>query len=151
MAVTTKVFDKFVQGQANGAHFVDFDTDTIKVMLTTSTYTPNQDTHEFKSDVTNEVSDSTGDYVAGGKALTTKVINLDTTSDFVYLSADNPQWLGCTFTARIAVLYKDTGTGSTSPLIGWIDFGANQVLAAQDFRIVWANAASGGVVKIATA
>lgn len=42
---------------------VDWDSDTIKVMLTTSSYTPNQDTHIYKSSVTNEVT-GTG-YTAG--------------------------------------------------------------------------------------
>lgn len=151
MAVTSSVFNKFVQGQSNGGHVVDEDTDTLKVLLTTSTYAPNKDTHEFLSDVTNEVTDSTGDYVAGGKALTTKVVDLDTAGDFTYLTADNTQWFGSTFTTRYAVLYKSTGTAGTSPLIGWLDFGANQVLAAQDFRIIWPAAASGGLLKAVAA
>lgn len=46
---------------------VDLDSDTIKCALTTSTYTPNFDTHDFFDDVTNEVS-GTG-YSAGGATL----------------------------------------------------------------------------------
>lgn len=42
--------------------------DSIKVMLTTSAYTPNKDTHAYKSDVTNEVVGT--NYVATGQALT---------------------------------------------------------------------------------
>jgi hypothetical protein len=47
---------------------IDFDTDSIKAMLTTSTYTPNLATHAYKSDVTNEVT-GTG-YTATGNVLT---------------------------------------------------------------------------------
>lgn len=47
---------------------IDLDTDQIKAMLTTSTYTPNRDTHAYKSDVTNEIT-GTG-YSAGGVVVT---------------------------------------------------------------------------------
>lgn len=40
---------------------------TVKCMLTTSAYTPDQDTHENKGQVTNEVSGS--GYTAGGATL----------------------------------------------------------------------------------
>lgn len=46
---------------------IDWLSDTIKCMLCTSTYTPNLDTHKYKSDVTNEAS-GTG-YSAGGATL----------------------------------------------------------------------------------
>src|SRR5690348_1638843 len=46
---------------------VDLLDDSIKVMLCTSSYTPDQDAHDYKNDVTNEVS-GTG-YTAGGAAL----------------------------------------------------------------------------------
>lgn len=60
-------------GEASGETFqTDFLTDTIKVMLTTSAYTPNRDTHETKADVTNEIS-GTG-YTAGGVTLASKTI-----------------------------------------------------------------------------
>ena len=47
---------------------IDFDSDAVKWMLTTSSYTPNLLTHAYKSDVTNEVV-GTG-YTAGGLAAT---------------------------------------------------------------------------------
>ncbi len=49
---------------------IDYDTDDIRCLLCTSSYTPNLDTHAYKSDITNEVS-GTG-YTAGGVALTSK-------------------------------------------------------------------------------
>jgi hypothetical protein len=47
---------------------IDFDSDAIKMMLCTSTYSPNLLTHAYKSDVTNEVA-GTG-YTATGQAMT---------------------------------------------------------------------------------
>lgn len=57
---------------SNGS--IDLDTDTIKVALATSSYTPNKDTHNYFDDITNEVS-GTG-YTAGGATLASKTITL---------------------------------------------------------------------------
>jgi hypothetical protein len=46
---------------------IDLNTDTFKILLVTSSYTPNQATHDFRDDVTNEVT-GTG-YTAGGATL----------------------------------------------------------------------------------
>ena len=43
---------------------IDLDTDTIKIALCTSSYTPNIDTHDFFDDITNELSTASG-YTAG--------------------------------------------------------------------------------------
>lgn len=51
---------------------LDVDTDTIKAMLCTSTYTPDPLTHRYKSSVTNEVA-GTG-YTAGGNTLASKTV-----------------------------------------------------------------------------
>lgn len=67
-------------GEAGGDSFqIDYLTDTIKLLLTTSSHTPNLDTHETKSDITNEVSG--GNYTAGGVALASKTA--------VYTAADS--------------------------------------------------------------
>jgi hypothetical protein len=70
VAVTSKLYGPVYQSVFNKE--IDYDTDTIRAMLTTSTYTPNLDTHRYKSSVTNEVV-GTG-YTAGGVALTTKTV-----------------------------------------------------------------------------
>jgi len=46
---------------------IDFENDTFKLALVTSSYTPDRDTHDNFDDITNEVS-GTG-YTAGGAAL----------------------------------------------------------------------------------
>lgn len=114
---------------------IDFVNDTIKVMLVTSAYTPDQDAHDMKDDVTNEVT-GTG-YTAGGATLANKTATQDDTDNEGVFDADDVVWASSTITARGAVIYKDTGTASTSPLIAYIDFGADIVSTAEDFRITW--------------
>ena len=59
------LYNSFKRDIMNGS--IDLDTDTINVMLVTSTYTPDQDAHTKRSDITNEVS-GTG-YTAGGSRI----------------------------------------------------------------------------------
>lgn len=107
---------------------------TIKCMLTTSSYTPDQDTHEFVSSVTNEVVGV--NYVAGGQALAGKAVTQDNSLNRGKFTANNPVWSAATITARRAVFYKDTGTPATSPLISCHDFGADITSTLGDFTVV---------------
>lgn len=138
MAVTAAWFGKALEGQFSGtaARRVDWAADTIKVLLTTSAYTPDQDAHDFVNDITNEVT-GTG-YTAGGTALANKTVTYDAASNTVRLDADDVSWPTSTVTARRAVIYKDTGTASTSPLLGWVDFGGDQATSGATFQITWA-------------
>lgn len=125
---------------------VDWDTDTIKVALTTSTYTPNQDTHDYFNDVTNEVS-GTG-YTAGGNTLASKTITYDDANNVIVLDAADTTWASSTITARYAVVYASTGTASTSPLIGYVDFGSDQSSTNGNFTITWD---ATGIVRVTVA
>ena len=58
------IFNSAKRDLLNGS--IDLDTDTIKVMLVTSAYVPNQDTHTERSDVTNEVTGTNQGSTAGG-------------------------------------------------------------------------------------
>ena len=122
MAVTAKMYGNFVAKLANKE--IDLDSDTLKVMLTTSAYTPNQDTHIYKSSVTNEVT-GTG-YTAGGATLTSVTVNYDAATNTFTLDSADPSWANSTITARYAVFYDDTpSTAATKPLIAYWDFGAD--------------------------
>jgi hypothetical protein len=96
------IYNSFKKDIMSGA--IDLDTDTIKVMLVTSSYTPNIDTHDFMDDVTNEVS-GTG-YTAGGAELASKTVTVDTTDDEGVFDAADLTWSTSTITARGAVLYR---------------------------------------------
>lgn len=124
-------------------------TDTIKVSLHTSTYTPSQTTHEFFSSTTNELATANG-YTAGGATLGTK--SVVTTGLVTALRAANTVWTagsGQTITARYAVIRKDTGTASTSPLLGYVDFGADTSATNGNFTITWDS--TDGVLKLTVA
>lgn len=122
---------------------IGFTADTIKVMLCTSTYVPNQDTHVYKDvSVTNEVT-GTG-YTAGGSALTTKTIAYDGTTNIIKLDADDVTWASSTITARYAVIYDDT-PATNKPLLGYVDFGADQSSSNGNFTITWD---ANGILKI---
>ncbi len=105
---------------------MDIATDTLKCSLHTVTYVPNQDTDVFFSAVTNEVT-GTG-YTAGGLTLTGKSTAYDAaTNEFRFVFTD-PAWgPGATIASvRVCVVYKDTGAGGTSPLIGYIVLDGDQ-------------------------
>lgn len=141
-------YGKSLQGQwgTTAAQRIDWVTDTIKVLLATSTYSPNQDTHQFKSDITNEIT-GTG-YTAGGVTLGTKSVTYDTTTNEARLIAANAQWTTATFTARYGIVYKDTGVAGTSPLVSLIDFGSDQSVSSGTFTIAWD---ATGVAKVTAA
>lgn len=112
---------------------LDLDTNTLKIMLVTSAYTPNIDTHEFRSSVTNEVS-GTG-YTAGGATLASLSVTANTTSDAGVFDAADVTWTSSTITARGAVIYKSTGNAATDTLLCYIDFGSDQSSSSGDFTI----------------
>jgi hypothetical protein len=132
--MATVIFNSFKKKIMDGS--IDLDTDTIKVALTTSSYTPDQDAHDFFDDVTNEVS-GTG-YSAGGATLANKAVTADNTDNEGVFDADDTTWSTSTITARYAIIYKSTGTAATSPLIAAIDFGSDKTSTAGTFTITWA-------------
>jgi hypothetical protein len=128
------IYNSFKRDVMNGS--IDLDTDTIKVKLVTSAYTPNQDTHTKVSDVTSEVTGS--GYTSGGKALSGKTVAADTTDNEGVFDALDTSWAASTITARGAVLYKSRGgAASSDELIAYIDFGSNKISTAGTFLITW--------------
>jgi hypothetical protein len=126
---------------------VDFDTDTIKVALLSSSYTPDQDAHDYLNDVSTYEVSGTG-YTAGGNTLGSKTATYDSANNVVILDAADTTWSSSTITARYAVVYDSTGTASTSALIGYVDFGSDQSSTNGNFTITWD---STGIVRITVA
>jgi hypothetical protein len=134
--MTNVIFNSFKREVMNGS--IDLDIDTIKVMLVTSSYTPNADTHTKRSDVTNEVS-GTG-YTAGGQALANKAVTAGNTDDEGIFDADDVTWTSSTITARGAVLHKSRGgAASANVLICYIDFGSDQISSSGNFSITFSS------------
>jgi len=126
---------------------VDFDTDTIKVALLTSSYTPDQDAHDYLNDVSSYEVSGTG-YTAGGATLASKTATYDSATNVIILDAADTTWASSTITARYAVIYDSTGTASTSTLIGYVDFGSDQASTNGNFTITWD---ATGIVRITVA
>ncbi len=121
------IYNSALRDEAIGA--IDYDTDTFKVMLTTSAYTENKDTHAKRSNVTNEVV-GTG-YTAGGNTVTVTVGAVDTTNDRVDITLGGTTWPASTITARKAVYYKSRGGAATADeIIAVVDFGSDVVTSS---------------------
>ena len=118
---------------------IDWADDSFKVMLTTSSYTPAQ-THDYKNDVTNEVANGNG-YTTGGLAIDLTLPTYNSgTKVLTFGGPATSQWTNATFTARYAVIYDDTpATDATKPLIGYVDFGADQSPSAGTLTITWSS------------
>jgi len=124
------IYNSAIDDMARGA--IDFDTDTFKAMLVTSTYAPDRDAHDWLNDVTNEVT-GTG-YSTGGVTCACTVTK-DTANDRVTLAFAAVSWPTSTITARGLVIYKSTGTASADPLVAYIDFGLNASTSNGTFSV----------------
>jgi len=99
---------------------IDFDTDTFKMMLVTSTYTASK-SHAKRSEITNEVT-GTG-YTAGGNAAACTVAATDNVNNDVEITFSITSWTSATITARAGVIYKSRGGASSADeLVGYVDF-----------------------------
>lgn len=106
---------------------IDFDSDAeLSIALVTASYTPNRATHDFWDDANaNEVAGT--NYTAGGILLTTKALAV--VANQMSFTADSITWLqnaGGFTNARHAILFKNTGTPSTSRLIQYNDLGSDR-------------------------
>jgi hypothetical protein len=109
-------------------------TDTFKMMLVTSSYTENKDSHEKRSDITNEVS-GTG-YTAEGEVVAVTSIVRDNATDRVTINFGAVTWPASTITARKAVIYKSRGgLASADELVCVNDFGSDIVSTGGNFTV----------------
>jgi hypothetical protein len=116
---------------------IDWAADAIYVALCTSTYTPDQDTHDYYNDLTNEVANGNG-YATGGMLLPTPTIGYTAGTNVIKLDGGDCAWTASTITARYAVIYDSTpGSAATNPLIAYIDFGADVSSVSGTFTITW--------------
>jgi hypothetical protein len=123
------IYNSFKQDVVTG--IIDLDTDSFKVMLLTSTYTPSA-AHAKRSDLTNEVT-GTG-YTAGGAALAS--VTVTRSGGTVTFDAADTTWATATLTARYAVIYKSRGGLATADeLVCLMDFVTDKSSSAGNFTI----------------
>lgn len=124
---------------------IDLLADTIKIALVSSTYTPNKDDQFIDTGGASDVVDAR---IGTDQTLGTKAIGKDTTSDFAYFDAADPTWTAVAGGSTIAgaVVYKDTGTPTTSKTIVYIDL-TDTATNGGDITVQFAAPASGGIFK----
>lgn len=113
---------------------IDLDTDTIKVALVniTADYTYSA-AHQYYSSVTKYTG--TTDQTLASKTVTSGVFDAaDVTWTAVSISG--------TKTVGAAIIYKDTGTASTSPLVAYIEFSSAVTPNGGDITVAWDNGAN---------
>lgn len=142
---TAKMYGSFLIKALNKE--IDWDSDDIRIALVTSSYTPDQDAHDYWNDVVgNEVANGNG-YTTNGTALSSKTpLTLSEFPTGAYVAADNKirldaadvTWGSSTITARYAVIYDRTpATDATRPLLGYVDFGSNQSSSNGNFTLTF--------------
>ena len=138
MATTFNLYDTWREEVGDPARAAAI-AGTLKIAWVTATYTPNQNTHDFFNDITNEVT-GTG-YTAGGNACATPTWTLDGSGNLVFDASDPAAWTQNASgfaNGRRAILYYDTGTPTTSRLVGYSnDTGADVGNVAADLELAF--------------
>jgi len=129
MAITASgYYGLTLEKQLKGTQAGDMETTDVAVMLVTDAYAgagASYDAHNFRDDITNEVTAGSG-YTAGGKALAATpslTVGSPGVGQIAYDSA-NPAWATSTITdAMAAILYDSSGVIGTDELYMLSDFG----------------------------
>ena len=127
-ALFDKARQRFLEGQFNWL------TDTIKVILVdTGAYTPQTAIHQYLADITLSAR------IAGPVTLTSKATTGGAAdgADVTFTSVSGP-------TIEAIVIYRDTGTEATSPLIAYIDTATGLPITPNggDIIVTWDNGAN---------
>lgn len=139
MAMVSKIFAHWPENAMGGNLSADTPadvlSDSIRLTLHTSTWTPAQTTNELKADATNELTTANG-YTALGIATSSKTFATSTLRTI--FQAANISWtLTGAITFRYGVLWDDTMTAPVDPLIAYYDTGGDQTLNGVTFAFQW--------------
>lgn len=108
---------------------IDPDVAAFKALLTSDSYAPNGDTHDFRDSVTNELAAS-GGYVAGGFAVTVSV-SRDDANNRVDITFSGFTVDPATFSASKVVYYRARGGASSADeLIFTLDLANKPIVAS---------------------
>lgn len=87
-------------------------TGTLKGAFMATSYTQNKETHQFWSDISASIASGTT-----VRTIANVTVTVDTANDRVEIDFDNPSETPVSADTNQFVLFMDTGTPSTSPLI----------------------------------
>lgn len=139
MATTITKYGKVGAALANKQ--IDLDSDTLKVFLLKSSYTPDLDAHDYQDDLdlsTNEI-DTTSTYTKGtGLTLTLTKGAYSSVNDNTPYDADDLTIAASTIAEVSYAVIVDTtpGSAATNPLIALIAFTSTST-SNQEFKIAW--------------
>ncbi len=120
-----KVYSAAMENITDGA--LDLDTNTFRMVLVTSSYTPAQNTHSTWVDASaNEVA-AGGGYSTHGKLLTCTTTRSAAVTTF---DCDDQSWTSSTITAKYALIVRDAD--------------ANGALASTDLLVAYCDLETGG-------
>ena len=137
------VFPQFkLRQMGNNGTPVDLDADTIKLILVNATFAALSDAAKRALEFYGEVDSpdgevaASGTYSAGGVTLGSKTSS-QSAGVYTFDAADPSAFTGATIAAAGAVIYKDTGTPATSPLIAYLDFGGTITSTNGSFQVTF--------------
>lgn len=142
MASAIYLFNKLTEYLAKG--IINLETDTIKLALITSSWTPDV-TLDIFGDITASPSPeaSGSGYTQGGAALTGQTVTLSDSPAKTVFDASDLTFSALNATFRYGVLYANKSTGSPAivdPLIAYILFDttpADIVVSGVDWKVQW--------------
>lgn len=112
---------------------LQFNTDAFKIMLLDGTYVPDKRVHQYRANVTGEIT--ANNYMAGGNTIyCTPTLDLSSDKEFIVFSdpvfpnVDNA-------IANAAVIYQDTGDANTDILVSYIGFDQPLVSTLGQFAV----------------
>lgn len=121
------LYTKYKESMLSLNPSVDLDTDTIKVALVTASYSANMSTDQYYSSVSANVVGTPG--TLASKTITNGVFDA---ADLTFTAVSGSQ-------VTQIVIYKDTGSGASSPLIARIDAATGLPVTPNggDITITW--------------
>jgi len=111
---------------------IDMESDTIKMAFMETTFTPNSGTDSFYSDISASISAGSTD-----QTLANVDIRIDTGNSRVEMDADDISLSTQSFSSNKILVYKDTGTASSSPVILTLDLDATIAPLSGDVTITF--------------
>lgn len=118
---------------------------TPKAMMVKAAYALDQDAHDFINDVSANEATGTG-VSAGGVTLSSVTTTIDSATNTVKLDAADITGINATFC--YVVVYVDTGTPSTSPVLSITDLSEGTATDSVWTGVVWG---SDGIVGVSAA
>lgn len=113
-----RMFASAKKGFFNGT--IDFDTDTLRMALVKSTWTPNLNTNAAWADISANETTSGNGYTTGGQAITGTVNEASGTTTLSATADSSWTAAGGSVVSRYAVIYKvGAANGITNPLVGY--------------------------------